>query len=167
MNRNRQQSNGRLGSPPTPIAPPSSGKVLVPRRFAELNQRSSERSLQINIDSEDDAKSVIQNLPAIKQAYTWANVTSVEFCIALSIAKKVELMLIGAIPWCRTYIKHIAPQPGNVLFPLPSYRDLSVPAPQEAGPSQAPSPESTTPVPVASQAHVKPQRPVRADPAKT
>lgn len=167
MNGNGQQSNSRLTSPPTPIAPPRGGGLFVPQRFAEAAQRATERSLQINIDSEDDAKSVIQNLPAIKEAYTAADVTSVEFCIAVSIAKKVELTLIGAIPWCRTYIKHIAPQPGNVLFPLPSYRDLSVPAAQEAGPSQTPQPESTTPVPVASQAHVKPQRPVRADSAKT
>lgn len=134
--------------------------ILVPAQYA--NERASDRSLQINIDSEDDAKSVIQNLQAIKNAYDAAgDLTSVEFCIAESIAQKVEPILLGAVCWCRTYVKHIAPQPGNILFPLPSYKDLSAPTP--TAPS---SPDGTSPVNAAQQAHVKPQRLVRADTAR-
>lgn len=140
---------------------PQSRGIFVPAQYAPP-PAASERSLQINIDSEDDAKSVIQNLPSIKAAYDAAgSLTSVEFCIAESVAKSVENTLLGAIRWCRTYTKHIAPQPGNILFPLPSFKDLSVSAPK------APiSPNSTSSVNTTPQAHVKPQRPVRAESAQ-
>lgn len=139
---------------------PQGRGILVPRQYAE--ERVKDRSLQINIDSEDDAKSVIQNLPAIKAAYDAAgDLTSVEFCIADSIAKQVEPILLGAIRWCRTYVKHIAPQPGNILFPLPAFKDLSVSPQVQSRNSQ----DSTSPA-NAAQTHVKPQRPVRADPAR-
>lgn len=160
MNGNRQQSNGRLNKP-QPQQPAKQPGIFVPRQYLP---DTSERSLQINIDSEDDAKSVIQNLQAVKNAYDKAGVTSVEFCIAESVAQAVEHTLMGAICWCRTYIKHIAPQPGNVLFPLPAYQDLSQPPAQT---QTAPiSPEGTPPVNTTPQAHVKPQRPVRADSAR-
>ena len=85
-----------------------------------------ERSLQINIDSEDDAKAVIQHLRAIKAAYTLLSatngITSIEFAINENIARKVEGTLFGAIPWTRTYTKHVKPFDGNVLFPLPHYQ---------------------------------------------
>lgn len=84
------------------------------------------RSLQINIDSEDDAKAVIQHLPEIKRTWdtlaTAGLVDSVEFCIAQTIRRKVDGTLIGAIRWCRTYIKQVAPFEGNVFFALPHYR---------------------------------------------
>lgn len=137
------------------------GGILVPPQYAR--DRVSDRSLQINIDSEDDAKSVIQNLPAIKKAYDDAKeLTSVEFCIADSIACKVTGTLTGAIRWCKTYIQHMAPKPGNILFPLPAFKDLSTPQVQAPAP-----PNSTSSVTAAPQAHVKPQRPVRADSART
>jgi hypothetical protein len=156
--------NGQLKRQASPPPQPQRG-IFVPAQYAPP-ATASERSLQINIDSEDDAKSVIQNLPAIKAAYEKAgDLTSVEFCIAESVAKSTENWLIGAIPWCRTYIKHIAPQPGNILFPLPAFKDLPLPPPT---PKTAPiSPDSTSPVNNAPQAIVKPQRPVRAEPAKT
>ena len=157
--------NGQLKSKqkqqPQPSAPQGRG-LFVPRQYSQ-NFDASERSLQVNIDSEDDAKSVIQNLPAIKAAYDQAGVTSVELCIADSAVKATENVLTGAINWCRTYIKHIAPQPGNVLFPLPAYRDLSLPANPALTDS---APESPIPVQTSQQPLVKPQRPVRADSAR-
>ena len=165
MNGNRQQSNGRSNAkPPQSQAPdqPKAG-LFVPRQYLP---DTSDRSLEIRINSPDDAKSVIQNLPAIKQAYDAAgNLTSVEFCIADSVAREVESTLLGAVRWCRTYTKHIAPNPGNVLFVLPSYKDLSI-APS---PSQTQAPISSgvsIPANTATQPHVKPQRPVRAEPAR-
>lgn len=160
MNGNGQLKRSTAPQPTAQQVQPRSG-LFVPRQYAQ-EASVSERSLQINIDSEDDAKSVIQNLPAIKAAYDESGVSSVEFCIAESVAKTVENYLIGAIRWCRTYVKHIAPQPGNVLFPLPSYRDFSVQT--KTAPAQAP--ESSLPVSAEPQAPVKPQRPVRAEPAR-
>lgn len=167
MNPTGQQfNNGRLSKPqPSQPAQQSRG-IFVPKKYANEEPSVSDRSLQLNIDSEDDAKSVIQNLQAIKNAYDAAGVDSVEFCIAESVAKSVENTLLGAICWCRTYIKHIAPQPGNVLFPLPAFKDFSKPA--SPAPSLTPeAPESTNPVNTAPpQPLVKPQRPVRAEPAR-
>jgi len=140
------------------IAQPSRG-ILVPPQYAQQPPHVSRRSVQINIDSADDAKSVIQNLGAIKQFYDDSGMDSVEFCIAKSVVKDVENTLRGAINWCTTFVKHVAPQPGNVLFALPSFKDLSIPT--------APiSPDSTSPVNAAPQAPVKPQRPVRAESAR-
>lgn len=151
--------NGQLKQKGPQPSPQNKG-ILVPAHM-ELH-RTNDRSLQINIDSEDDAKSVIQNLQAIKAAYDNAGVlTSVEFVIAEEIAKKVEPLLLQAIRWCKTFIKHVAPQPGNILFPLPAFKDLSVPQVHAPAP-----PNSTSSVTAAPQAHVKPQRPVRADSAR-
>jgi hypothetical protein len=85
----------------------------------------------------------------------------VEFCIAEEVAIAIENTLIGAINWCRTYKKHIQPNPGNVLFPLPAFKDFSVPP--YVGASK--SPESSLPVTTAPTTPVKPQRPVRAESA--
>ena len=154
--------NGQSNRLTSPQPQPSKG-IFVPAKY--FPPSASDKSLQINIDSEDDAKSVIQNLQAIKNAYDDAgDLTSVEFCISESIAKAVEPTLMGAIRWCRTYTKRIAPNPGNKLFALPAYRDLSVPT---TAPKTAPlSPGSSIPATTAPQAHVKPQRPVRAEPAR-
>ena len=151
--------NGQLKRQAPPAQPQQQRGIFVPRQYAP-EPSVTDRSLQINIDSEDDAKSVIQNLQAIKDAYDAAgDLTSVEFCIAESVARAVEHTLMGAIRWCRTYVKHIAPQPGNILFPLPAFKDLSIPT--------APiSPESSLPVNTAPTSLVKPQRPVRAEPAR-
>jgi len=156
MNGNGQLKRQSI-PPPTPQPDPRRG-IFVP---ASLAPETSERSLQINIDSEDDAKSVIQNLPAIKAAYDAAGVTSVEFCIAESVSKAVEHTLMGAIRWCRTYTKHISPQPGNVLFPLPAFVNLI-----SCDPIAPLSPESSPPVNTPQPSPlVKPQRPVRAESA--
>lgn len=145
---------------------PKSSGLYVPRQYAAPapDPSVSQRSIQVNIDSADDAKSVIQNLSAIKTAWNDAGADSVEFCIAESVVADVENTLRGAINWCKTYVKHIAPQPGNILFPLPSYRDFSVPSYLSA--STPILPESTIPANPAPPAPVKPQRPVRAELAR-
>lgn len=167
MNPTGQQfGNGRV-TKPQPVASAAPRGIFVPPKYRQEEASVSDRSLQINIDSEDDAKSVIQNLPAIKAAYEASGVTSVEFCIAESVVKATENILLGAVCWCRTYVKHIAPQPGNVLFPLPAFVDLSRFAPITAPPT--PSVESTIPAEAPTpptKPLVKPQRPVRAESAR-
>lgn len=87
-----------------------------------------ERSLQINIDSEDDARAVIQHLQAVKDAYDLLaatnGITSIEFAINENVARKVESTLYGAVPWTHTYTKLVKPFDGNVLFPLPHFQHL-------------------------------------------
>jgi hypothetical protein len=83
------------------------------------------RSLQININSEDDARAVVQHLSKIRAAYETlkdsVGIDSVEFCIAETIRKKVDGFLIGAVGWTRTYCKSVSTFNGNVHFPLPHY----------------------------------------------
>lgn len=166
MNENTPQYAGpKIGGHGQPTKSQGSG-LLVPRAYAEEMQQSvSERSLQINIDSEDDAKSVIQNLESVRQAYNDSGCSSVEFCIADTIVRQVDGILTGAINWCRTYIKHIAPNPGNVLFPLPSFRDMELSKKMQA-PRTTPLPPQTqavtSPAPAPVATHVKPPRPVNA-----
>lgn len=118
--------------------------------------RPTDRSLQINIDSEDDAKAVIQHLGLIKK--TWdtladtAGITSIEFCIAETIRRKVDGFLMGAVNWCRTYTKSVAPFEGNVHFPLPHYVPVQKqPATTVATPTtilnEAPVPKAEFPKP--------------------
>lgn len=122
---------------PKPTVPPKGGN----------------RSLQINIDSQDDAKAVIQHLGKIKEAFEFArrnfNVESIEFCIASDIRKDVDSILMGAVRWCRTYIKAVDVFDGNVLFPLPHYVE----------------PKRPTPAPIEPPTLGKSQRLVRADTA--
>lgn len=108
------------------------------------------RSLQININSEDDAKAVIQHLPQIKKTFDLLKdtngVESIEFVIAESIRKKVEATVTGAINWCRTYTRLMAPFAGNAHFPLPHYVAPPVTMPQirrivSAPPAPGPVPE--------------------------
>lgn len=137
--------------------------------------RPSDPSLQININSEDDAKAVIQHLGKVKA--TWdilhdtAGINSVEFCIAETIRKKVDGFLIGAVNWCRTYVKSVAPFEGNVHFPLPHFvpvprsvtadTDAKPAAPVNAEPQPKPNRYlRSTPSPLSTPG--KPERPVPA-----
>lgn len=111
-----------------------------------------EKKLQININSEDDAKAVIQNLGKIKATFNTlqdtAGIESIEFCIAQSMRRKVEATLTGAIPWCRTWIKEVLPFEGNVHYPLPHF--VPVPKPTKTITTIAtPAPEQTANVPPA------------------
>ncbi len=93
---------------------------------------AAHRSLQINIDSEADAKAVIQHLQAIKDRYDILResdlVDSIEFCIAASVRRLVESDLLSAVRWCRTWMKTVSPFEGNVHYALPHY----VPGPARA-----------------------------------
>lgn len=81
----------------------------------------SEKSLQINISSVDDAKSVVANLQAIKTAYEAHNCTSVELCIAEEVVTPTAKILMGMVPWTVTYRRIMRVQDGSVLFQLPHY----------------------------------------------
>ncbi len=159
--------NGALKAKPTTATPQKKSGLYVPRQYAAPAPApaAGERSLQVNIDSADDAKSVIQNLRQIKAAYEASNCDSVEFCIAEPVVAETENTLRGAINWCKTYVKHMVPQPGNVFFHLPAFKDFSVP-PYVSAKASPILPESTTPANPAPTAPVKPQRPVRAESAK-
>lgn len=90
-----------------------------------INVNVSEKSLQINIDSVDDARAVIQHLKRVKSAYDAHGCTSVELAIAEQVATDAHPILAGAIPWCTTFRKLVKPFGENVLFELPHYRPLA------------------------------------------
>ncbi len=115
------------------------------------------KSLQININSEDDAKAVIQHLQLVKKTWDTMHdsglVDSIEFCIAEAIRRKVDGPLMGAIRWCRTYTKSVAPFAGNVFFAVPHL--VAYPN------SRPPKPEQPEQVPVPAGAPVKVNRYLR------
>lgn len=146
---------------------------------------TAQRSLQINIDSEDDARAAIQHLQAIKNRWDMLAesglVDSVEFCIAEPLRRKVDMDLTGLVRWCRTYLRSVKPFEGNVHFPLPHYvpvpRAREVPVPIEVKPSATEQVESVvgnvdpaTPpsleLPLPKQPPGKSKRPVTADTAR-
>lgn len=128
-------------------------------------------SLQINIDSEWDAKAVIQHLQAIKNRYDILAesglVDSIEFCIASPIRRLVDSDLMAAVRWCRTWLRSVAPFEGNVHFALPHYAP-SAPRPLAPIAFANPVPLTVseaalpTPVPIA-QPHGKSKRLVSAE----
>lgn len=124
------------------------------------------KSLQINIDSEDDAKAVIQNLQHIMEAWKTCQknygVESVEFCIAADIRREVDTILTGAVRWCRTYIKQVTPFDGNVLYPLPHYKEPAPSQPVVAASEVPIIPSPAQPVIPQPEALGKSKRPVRA-----
>lgn len=85
----------------------------------------NERSLQINVNSMDDARAVIAHLPRIKSAYDAANCDSVEFFISEPVMKAVEATLRGAIRWCKTFVRAVPLGEGNTWFELPHYAGAS------------------------------------------
>lgn len=97
----------------------------MPKELLPFQPTSVEKKMQININSEDDAKAVIQHLGKIKTMFNTmadtAGIVSIEFCIADAIRKKVEATLTGAIPWCKTWVKSVMPFEGNVHYPLPHF----------------------------------------------
>lgn len=109
------------------------------------------QSLQINIDSEDDAKAVIQHLQEIKRNWDTMHaaglVDSIEFCIQSAIRRKVEDTLQGAVRWCRTYIKQVAPFEGNVFYALPHFIPPSVQVTKTQASNESQAPVDATPPP--------------------
>ena len=70
--------NGQSNRLTSPQPQPSKG-IFVPAKY--FPPSASDKSLQINIDSEDDAKSVIQNLQAIKNASAFLSASGEPFLI--------------------------------------------------------------------------------------
>lgn len=135
---------------------------------------AAHRSLQINIDSEEDAKAVIQHLQAIKNRWDILHesglVDSIEFCIAAPIRRTVDADLMGAVRWCRTWLKSVSPFEGNVHYSLPHY----VPGPARAikpltSVSITLAPQDPAPdrelAPAEPKQHGKSKRPVSAEAA--
>lgn len=108
----------------------------------------ADKSLQINISSVDDAKSVIANLGAIKVAYEAHGCTSVEVCIMEEVVTPTAKILVGAFPWCVSYRKIIKPFGENVLFQLPHYCPRSTPASQVKQPETRHVAQTNLPPPV-------------------
>lgn len=103
----------------------------------------SEKSLQININNLADARSVLQNLQSVKQAFDAHGCVSVQFVIEERHVTEAARIMVGAIPWCTTYRTVVTSKPkdSNYLFPLPEYRPPSGPPPVLT-PKSSTSPDS-------------------------
>lgn len=117
------------------VVPASHEQKVLPQQ----PQTTAERSLQININSADDAKAVIQHLGKIKQVWELTGCKSIQFAIAEHVEKKSAPFLTGAINWCRTYVTIVSPFEGNVPFELPHYVPVTI-VPHVT--KQAPQPET-------------------------
>ena len=109
-------------------------------REVHVQANVSEKSLQININSVDDARAVIQHLGQIKTAYEAHGCTSVEFVLAEEVVTPTAKILVGAIPWCTTFRKIVKPIGTNILFQLPHYRPLTPAHARTVLPEAKPSP---------------------------
>lgn len=87
----------------------------------------SEKSLQINLNSLDDARALIQNLQSVRKHYDAHRCQSILLLINEDALVEIEEKITGLINWTRTYRETVKPQAkdGNVLFPLPHYKEPS------------------------------------------
>lgn len=106
----------------------------------------SEKSLQINIGSIEDAKSIVQNLAKIKLAYEAHGCTSIELAIMEEAVTPSAAILVGAFPWCVVYRKIVKPFEGNVFYPLPHLREVAATGQPFNQRSSAPAAVATAPV---------------------
>lgn len=83
----------------------------------------TDKSLQINLNSLDDAKALIQNLGYVKKAYDAHKCTSIMLVVNEASVVEIETQIKGLINWTRAFIKIIRPagEGTNVLIHLPHY----------------------------------------------
>lgn len=83
----------------------------------------SEKSLQINLNTVDDARSLVQNLAYVKKAYDAHKCSSIQLVVNENQVVEIEGTIKGVIGWTRAFLKIVKPEPlgNNVLIHLPHY----------------------------------------------
>ncbi len=82
------------------------------------------KSLEIRINSLQDAKSVMQNFQAINNACKDQFLSSIECLVAKEIYHEVQEILAGAFQ-VKAFYSQIAPRTGNTLFILPPFIEVA------------------------------------------
>lgn len=98
--------------------------------------KPAERSIEIRLNSEDDAKAVVQNSQYIVATMKEGKFDSIEFVVADELRSDIMRVLAGVFR-VKTWWKSIQPLKGNTLYVLPHF--------------QAPKPKRQVPVEVPVQ----------------
>jgi hypothetical protein len=91
----------------------------------------SEPSLELRINSVDDARSAVGNSRAIHAEAVARGVSSIEFLVAAGIERQVDSLVAGVFP-LKICFKVQAPLPGNFFMALPHVADFKVPVAHRA-----------------------------------
>ena len=109
----------------------------------ELNV--SDKSLQINLNTLDDAKALIQNLGFVKKAYDAHHCTSILLVINEAAVVEIEEKIKGIINWTKTYreVEKLSAKDKSVRILLPHYREFV----SRHSATELPSESQTEPLP--------------------
>lgn len=79
------------------------------------------QSLEIRIDSIDDARSVVKNMKHISEKIKNLRLDSIEFLVAQEIKTEVSEIIYGIFRTVKTYTSYVSPREGNFLYSLPHF----------------------------------------------
>lgn len=87
----------------------------------------SDKSLQINLNTLDDAKSLVQNLSFVKKSYDAHHCTSILLVINEAAVVDIEDKVKGLVNWTRVYrhVERPQVQEGSVRIFLPHYKEVA------------------------------------------
>ena|SRR3990167_1306278 len=100
-------------------------------------QNKPEPSIEIRINSVDDATSAVQNSKLIHDEAFARGINSIEFLVAAGLEKRVDKILIGIFR-LKLYFKTVKPQPENIFFPIPHAKNFNIPMKHIQQPSASP-----------------------------
>lgn len=83
-------------------------------------EKPIEPSLEIRINSVEDAKSVVRNMKKIEETCDSLGLRTIEFLVAQEIKNEVNPIIYGVFRR-KTFTAYTAPRSGNVLFSLPHF----------------------------------------------
>lgn len=79
------------------------------------------KSLEIRLNSVDDAKSVVYNSGKILKTVQERGLDSIQFLIAKEVRSQVDEVIRGVFN-IKTFTQSVIPQPGNSFFPIPHFK---------------------------------------------
>lgn len=88
-----------------------------------------ERSMEIRLNSVDDAKSVVQHIQSIAETFREGKFDSIEFVMAEELRPEI-MEIIAGMPRVRKFYKTVTPlRPTNTLYVLPHFQPPAVRVP--------------------------------------
>lgn len=79
------------------------------------------QSLEIRINSVDDARSVVRNQKQIIQSVKELRLDSIEFLVSQEFKTEISKLIYGVFRTVKTYTSYVAPREGNFLYNLPHF----------------------------------------------
>lgn len=81
----------------------------------------TQKSLELRINSVDDARSVVFNMFQIQKEAQEKGLDSIQFLIAKEIRGPVDAIIRGVFKM-KTFTQSVIPQTGNVFYPIPHFK---------------------------------------------